>query len=108
MSSLTRILNGEANYRDWKMQPKLLPIWGFLARRRMRNNAQGKRKNKYSQRFLNRLAYLWKSSDKIHLFDYFYQTFLETVEHLKAKGKIDDGMEDLKADSVQVLPSLRR
>lgn len=36
------------------------------------------------------------------LFDYFYQTFLETVEHLRAKGKLDDGMEDLKAESVKI------
>jgi hypothetical protein len=35
------------------------------------------------------------------LFDYFYQTFLETIEHLKAQGRIDDGMEDLKALSVR-------
>ncbi|NJM54377.1 MAG: hypothetical protein HC846_13970, partial [Blastocatellia bacterium] len=39
------------------------------------------------------------------LFDYFYQTFLETIEHLKAKGKIEDGMEDLKASSVRMLES---
>ena len=52
-------------------------------------------------RFLNRLLSLEVSRQNA-LFDYFYQTFLETIEHLKAKGKIDDGMEDLKAVSVVV------
>ena len=52
-------------------------------------------------RFLNRLLSLEVARQNA-LFDYFYQTFLETVEHLKAKGKIDDGMEDLKAVSVRV------
>jgi len=36
------------------------------------------------------------------LFDYFYSTFLETIEYLKQKGKLDDGMEDLKAMSVVI------
>jgi len=36
------------------------------------------------------------------LFDYFYETFLETIEYLKQKGKLDDGMEDLKAASVEI------
>ncbi|MEQ1765579.1 MAG: hypothetical protein ABL984_20800, partial [Pyrinomonadaceae bacterium] len=36
------------------------------------------------------------------LFDYFYSTFLETIEYLKQKGKLDDGMEDLKALSVGI------
>lgn len=52
-------------------------------------------------RFLNRLLSLEVERQNA-LFDYFYQTFLETVEHLKAKGKIDDGMEDLKAVSVEI------
>ena len=52
-------------------------------------------------RFLNRLLSLEVSRQNA-LFDYFYQTFLETIEHLKAKGKIDDGMEDLKAVSVRI------
>lgn len=52
-------------------------------------------------RFLNRLLSLEVDRQNA-LFDYFYQTFLETVEHLKAKGKIDDGMEDLKAVSVRI------
>lgn len=52
-------------------------------------------------RFLNRLLSLEVERQNA-LFDYFYQTFLETIEHLKAKGKIDDGMEDLKALSVKM------
>lgn len=51
-------------------------------------------------RFLNRLLSLEVERQNA-LFDYFYQTFLETIEHLKSKGKIDDGMEDLKALSVR-------
>ena len=51
-------------------------------------------------RFLNRLLSLEVERQNA-LFDYFYQTFLETIEHLKARGKIDDGMEDLKALSVR-------
>jgi hypothetical protein len=53
-------------------------------------------------RFLNRLLSLEVERQNA-LFDYFYQTFLETIEHLKAKGKIDDGLEDLKALSVRML-----
>lgn len=53
-------------------------------------------------RFLNRLLSLEVERQNA-LFDYFYQTFLETIEHLKAKGKIDEGLEDLKALSVRSL-----
>lgn len=50
-------------------------------------------------RFLNRLLSLEVNRQNA-LFDYFYKTFQETVEHLRANGKINDGMEDLKANSV--------
>ncbi len=52
-------------------------------------------------RFLNRLLSLEVERQNA-LFDYFYRTFLETLEHLKAKGKTRDGMEDLKAVSVKM------
>jgi P-loop containing NTP hydrolase pore-1/C-terminal domain on Strawberry notch homologue len=52
-------------------------------------------------RFLNRLLSLEVERQNA-LFEYFYQTFLETIEHLKAKGKLNDGMEDLKASSVVI------
>ncbi len=52
-------------------------------------------------RFLNRLLSLEVDRQNA-LFDYFYSTFLETVEYLKQKGKLDDGMEDLKALSVGI------
>lgn len=52
-------------------------------------------------RFLNRLLSLEVERQNA-LFDYFYSTFLETIEYLKQKGKLDDGMEDLKAFSVAV------
>lgn len=52
-------------------------------------------------RFLNRLLSLEVERQNA-LFEYFYQTFLETIEHLKAKGKLNDGMEDLKATSVVI------
>ncbi|MBL0239520.1 MAG: strawberry notch family protein [Chloracidobacterium sp.] len=52
-------------------------------------------------RFLNRLLSLEVDRQNA-LFDYFYCTFLETIEYLKQKGKLDDGMEDLKAISVAI------
>lgn len=52
-------------------------------------------------RFLNRLLSLEVDRQNA-LFDYFYETFLETLEYLKQKGKLDDGMEDLKAASVVI------
>ena len=52
-------------------------------------------------RFLNRLLSLEVERQNA-LFDYFYSIFLETIEYLKQKGKLDDGMEDLKALSVAV------
>lgn len=52
-------------------------------------------------RFLNRLLSLEVDRQNA-LFDYFYSTFLETIEYLKQKGKLDDGMEDLKAMSVAI------
>ena len=55
-------------------------------------------------RFLNRLLSLEVARQNA-LFDYFYRTFQETIEHLRAKGKIDDGMEDLKANSVRIAQS---
>ncbi|MGD9560846.1 MAG: strawberry notch family protein [Pyrinomonadaceae bacterium] len=52
-------------------------------------------------RFLNRLLSLEVDRQNA-LFDYFYSTFLETIEYLKQNGKLDDGMEDLKAMSVEI------
>lgn len=52
-------------------------------------------------RFLNRLLSLEVDRQNA-LFDYFYETFLETIEYLKQNGKLDDGMEDLKAMSVVI------
>ena len=52
-------------------------------------------------RFLNRLLSL-ETDRQNALFDYFYGTFLETLEYLKQNGKLDDGMEDLKAVSVVI------
>ncbi|MCC7309206.1 MAG: strawberry notch family protein, partial [Acidobacteria bacterium] len=52
-------------------------------------------------RFLNRLLSLEVDRQNA-LFDHFYETFLETLEYLKQKGKLDDGMEDLKAMSVEI------
>ena len=53
-------------------------------------------------RFLNRLLSLEVERQNA-LFDYFYQTFLETIEHLRAKGRINDGLEDLKASRVRMI-----
>ncbi|MBX3295866.1 MAG: strawberry notch family protein [Acidobacteria bacterium] len=52
-------------------------------------------------RFLNRLLSLEVDRQNA-LFDHFYATFLETLEYLKQNGKLDDGMEDLKALSVEI------
>lgn len=52
-------------------------------------------------RFLNRLLSLEVDRQNA-LFDYFYETFRETIEYLKQQGKLDDGMEDLKAMSVSI------
>lgn len=52
-------------------------------------------------RFLNRLLSLEVERQNA-LFDYFYSTFQETLEYLKQQGKLDDGMEDLKAVSVTI------
>ncbi len=52
-------------------------------------------------RFLNRLLSLEVDRQNA-LFDHFYATFVETIEYLKQKGKLDDGMEDLKAASVEI------
>ncbi|MGE3468426.1 MAG: strawberry notch family protein, partial [Pyrinomonadaceae bacterium] len=52
-------------------------------------------------RFLNRLLSLEVNRQNA-LFDHFYATFLETIEYLKQKGKLDDGMEDLNAISVEI------
>lgn len=52
-------------------------------------------------RFLNRLLSL-EADRQNALFDHFYTTFIETIEYLKQKGKLDDGMEDLKAASVEI------
>ncbi len=53
-------------------------------------------------RFLNRLLSLEVDRQNA-LFDYFYSTFTQTIEHLKASGKLDDGLEDLKASSVTLV-----
>lgn len=52
-------------------------------------------------RFLNRLLSLEVDRQNA-LFDYFYATFVETIEHLKSTGKLEDGLEDLKAVSVKL------
>lgn len=52
-------------------------------------------------RFFNRLLSL-----EVHrqnaLFEYFYKTYTELVEHLKATGKYDLGLEDIRAKSVKI------
>ena len=52
-------------------------------------------------RFLNRLLSLEVDRQNA-LFAHFNEPFLETIESLKQKGKLDDGMEDLKAMSVEI------
>ncbi len=52
-------------------------------------------------RFFNRLLSLEVDRQNA-LFEYFYKTYTETVEHLKASGKYDLGLEDIKAKSVKI------
>ncbi len=52
-------------------------------------------------RFFNRLLSLEVDRQNA-LFEYFYKIYSETVEHLKATGKYDLGMEDIKANSVKI------
>lgn len=51
-------------------------------------------------RFFNRLLSLEVDRQNA-LFEYFYKTYTETVEHLKASGKYDLGLEDIRAKSVK-------
>lgn len=52
-------------------------------------------------RFFNRLLSLEVDRQNA-LFEYFYKIYTETVEHLKATGKYDLGMEDIRANSVKI------
>jgi len=52
-------------------------------------------------RFFNRLLSLEVDRQNA-LFEYFYKIYTETVEHLKATGKYDLGLEDIKAISVKI------
>ncbi|MDQ3749828.1 MAG: strawberry notch family protein, partial [Acidobacteriota bacterium] len=52
-------------------------------------------------RFFNRLLSLEVNRQNA-LFEYFYKIYTETVEHLKATGKYDLGLEDIKAKSVRI------
>ncbi|MBK8467573.1 MAG: strawberry notch C-terminal domain-containing protein [Chloracidobacterium sp.] len=97
---LTRIMNGQVipNLEDPKRALDDMAL--------VKKGSEGREEISESEktnipRFLNRLLSLEVDRQNA-LFDYFYQTFLETIEHLKSKGKIDDGMEDLKAISVMV------
>ena len=58
-------------------------------------------------RFFNRLLSLEVDRQKA-LFEYFYKTYAETIEHLKASGKYDLGLEDIKAKSVKIRREPRR
>ena len=95
-----RILNGAAiaGLNDTK---QTLADMGLLKRNTDGEETIAEAEKTNIPRFLNRLLSLEVTRQNA-LFDYFYQTFLETVEHLRAKGKLDDGMEDLKADSVKI------
>ena len=52
-------------------------------------------------RFFNRLLSLEVTRQNA-LFEYFYKIYTELVEHLKASGKYDLGLEDIKAKSVKI------
>lgn len=91
----TRILNGEP-IMGLENAKQTLADMGLLKRSANGDGDEMPESEKTNiPRFLNRLLSLEVTRQNA-LFDYFYQTFLETIEHLKARGKIDDGMEDLK------------
>ena len=98
----TRILNGEEIIGLENPKQTLIDMGLLKAGSERDEITPSERTN--IPRFLNRLLSLEVERQNA-LFDYFYQTFLETIEHLKAKGKIEDGMEDLKASSVKMLES---
>ncbi|HRH44313.1 MAG TPA: strawberry notch C-terminal domain-containing protein, partial [Pyrinomonadaceae bacterium] len=98
----TRILNGEEIIGLENPRQTLIDMGLLKAGSERDEITPSERTN--IPRFLNRLLSLEVERQNA-LFDYFYQTFLETIEHLKAKGKIEDGMEDLKASSVKMLES---
>jgi hypothetical protein len=100
----TRILNGEEIWGLENPRQTLIDL-GLLAGGREGGDVPANERTNIP-RFLNRLLSLEVERQNA-LFDYFYQTFLETIEHLKATGKIDDGMEDLKALSVRQLEPLQ-
>lgn len=97
----TRILNGEEIVGLDDPRATLIDM-GLLKTGSERDDVVTPSERTNIPRFLNRLLSLEVERQNA-LFDYFYQTFLETIEHLKAKGKIDDGLEDLKALSVRML-----
>lgn len=84
-------------------EPKLaLSDMGLLAKSESGDEEFLKESEKQNiVRFFNRLLSL-----EVHrqnaLFEYFYQIYTETVEHLKASGKYDLGLEDIKAKSVKI------
>ncbi len=95
----TRILNGEEIVSLENPKQTLIDMGLLKSSGEQRDEITPSERTNIP-RFLNRLLSLEVERQNA-LFDYFYQTFLETIEHLKAKGKIDDGLEDLKALSVR-------
>jgi hypothetical protein len=96
----TRILNGEQILGLENPRATLVDMGLLKSGNGSENDLIKESEKNNIPRFLNRLLSLEVERQNA-LFDYFYQTFLETIEHLKAKGKIDDGMEDLKAISAR-------
>ncbi|HRH44048.1 MAG TPA: strawberry notch family protein [Pyrinomonadaceae bacterium] len=74
---------------------------GLLTRSESGEESVSENEKQNIVRFFNRLLSLEVDRQNA-LFEYFYKIYTETVEHLKATGKYDLGLEDIKAISVKI------
>jgi hypothetical protein len=88
---------------DLENPKQALTDMGLLAKSENENEEQFLRESEKQNivRFFNRSLSLEVGRQNA-LFEYFYKTYTETVEHLKASGKYDLGLEDIKAKSVKI------
>ncbi len=81
--------------------PQTLSDMGLLTKSESGEETIQENEKQNIVRFFNRLLSL-EAHRQNALFEYFYKIYTETVEHLKAAGKYDLGMEDIKANSVKI------
>ncbi len=95
-----RILNG-FQIPELEDAKQTLSDMGLLAKNESGELTISEGEKQNIVRFFNRLLSLEVDRQNA-LFEYFYKTYTETVEHLKASGKYDLGLEDIKAKSVKI------